>query len=73
MFSSNLPKSEVYLSLVHVKEYPSLSVYSNLILVSLFMVLEKLKKYHLDNSIELPQIYIDLFAKHLAAGNPWEP
>jgi hypothetical protein len=32
--------------------------------------LEKLKKYHLDNSIELPQIYIDLFAKHLAAGNP---
>jgi hypothetical protein len=35
--------------------------------------LEKLKKYHLDNSIELPQIYIDLFAKHLAAGNPLEP
>ena len=32
--------------------------------------LEKLQKYHLDNSIELPQIYIDLFAKHLAAGNP---
>jgi hypothetical protein len=29
-----------------------------------------LQKYHSENSIELPQIYIDLFAKHLAAGNP---
>ena len=35
--------------------------------------LEKLKKYHLDNSLELPQIYIDLFVKHLVAGNPLEP
>ena len=35
--------------------------------------LEKLKIYHIENSIELPQIYIDLFAKYLAAGNPWEP
>jgi hypothetical protein len=32
--------------------------------------LEKLKIYHIENSIELPQIYIDLFAKYLAAGNP---
>ena len=31
---------------------------------------EKLIKYHKENTIELPQIYIDLFAKHLAAGNP---
>ena len=35
--------------------------------------LEKLISYHIENSIELPQIYIDLFAKHLAAGNPLEP
>ena len=32
--------------------------------------LKTLKTYHLDNSIELPQVYIDLFAKHLAAGTP---
>jgi len=32
--------------------------------------LEKLIKYHKENSIELPQIYIDLFAKYLAAGIP---
>jgi hypothetical protein len=35
--------------------------------------LKILNKYHLENSIELPQIYIDLFAKYLAAGNPLEP
>ena len=35
--------------------------------------LNKLKTYHTENNIELPQIYIDLFAKHLAAGNPLEP
>ena len=32
--------------------------------------LETLKIYHTEKNIELPQIYIDLFAKHLAAGNP---
>ena len=35
--------------------------------------LKTLETYHIENSIELPQIYIDLFAKHLAAGIPWEP
>ena len=35
--------------------------------------LAALKSYHIENNIELPQIYIDLFAKHLAAGNPLEP
>jgi hypothetical protein len=35
--------------------------------------LKKLTSYHIENSIDLPQIYIDLFAKHLAAGNPLEP
>lgn len=29
-----------------------------------------LKTYHENNNIELPQIYIDLFAKHLVDGNP---
>jgi uncharacterized protein (DUF3820 family) len=32
-----------------------------------------LNKYHIENSIELPQIYLNLFAKHLAAGIPLEP
>jgi hypothetical protein len=35
--------------------------------------LATLMEYHIENNIELPQIYIDLFAKHLAAGNPLEP
>jgi hypothetical protein len=32
--------------------------------------LEHLKKYHLENELDLPQVFIDLFAKHLDAGNP---
>ena len=32
-----------------------------------------LTDYHIENSIELPQIYIDLYAKYLEAGNPLEP
>ena len=35
--------------------------------------LKTLEIYHKDNSIELPQVYIDLFAKYLAAGIPLEP
>jgi hypothetical protein len=35
--------------------------------------LKTLQTYHRENSIEMPQEYIDLFAKHLAAGNPLEP
>jgi len=35
--------------------------------------LEKLKEYHLENKLDLPQVFIDLFAKHLVAGNPLEP
>jgi hypothetical protein len=34
--------------------------------------LNRLNNYHLENNIEMPQIYIELFAKHLAAGNPLE-
>jgi uncharacterized protein (DUF983 family) len=32
-----------------------------------------LLKYHKEQNIELPQIFIDLFAKYLVAGNPLEP
>jgi len=32
--------------------------------------LQTLQNYHKENNIELPQVYIDLFAKHLAAGIP---
>ena len=35
--------------------------------------LKTLQTYHIENSIEMPQVYIDLFAKYLAAGNPLEP
>jgi hypothetical protein len=35
--------------------------------------LKSLTDYHIKNSIEMPEIYINLFAKHLAAGNPLEP
>lgn len=32
----------------------------------------KLLEYHKNNNIEMPQEFIDLFAKHLVAGNPLE-
>jgi len=34
---------------------------------------KKLLEYHLENKLEMPQVFIDLFAKHLDAGNPLEP
>jgi hypothetical protein len=34
---------------------------------------KKLIEYHKENKINLPQEYIDLFAKHLVAGSPLEP
>jgi len=34
---------------------------------------KKLVEYHKKNNIELPQIFIDLFAKHLVDGNPLKP
>ena len=34
---------------------------------------KKLLDYHIENKLELPQVFIDLFAKHLDAGNPLEP
>ena len=29
---------------------------------------KKLVEYHLENKLDLPQVYIDLFAKHLVVG-----
>jgi hypothetical protein len=34
---------------------------------------KKLNEYHIENQIELPQVFIDLFAKHLVAGSSLEP
>jgi hypothetical protein len=33
----------------------------------------KLIEYHKESKLDLPQVYIDLFAKHLDAGSPLEP
>jgi hypothetical protein len=33
----------------------------------------KLISYHHENNIELPQVFVDLFAKYLVAGTPLEP
>jgi hypothetical protein len=35
--------------------------------------LDKIIKYHTEKNILMPQVFIDLFAKHLDAGNPLEP
>lgn len=35
--------------------------------------LNKLKQFHNENNMELPEEYIELYAKHLDAGNPLEP
>jgi hypothetical protein len=34
---------------------------------------KKLVEYHLENKLDLPQVFIDLFAKHLVAGSSLEP
>jgi hypothetical protein len=34
---------------------------------------KKLVEYHLENKLDLPQVFIDLFAKHLVDGNPLKP
>lgn len=35
--------------------------------------LNKLIEYHKENKLDLPQVFIDLFAKYLVAGSPLEP
>ena len=34
---------------------------------------KNLLDYHLEHTLDLPQVYIDLFAKYLVAGSPLEP
>ena len=34
---------------------------------------KKLVEYHKETQLDLPQVFIDLFAKHLVAGSPLEP
>jgi hypothetical protein len=34
---------------------------------------KKIVEYHLENKLDLPQVYINLFAKYLVAGSPLEP
>ena len=34
---------------------------------------KKVIEYHLENKLDLPQVYINLFAKYLVAGSPLEP
>jgi hypothetical protein len=34
---------------------------------------KKLSGYHKEKNIDFPQVFIDLFARHLVAGNPLEP
>ena len=34
---------------------------------------KKLVDYHIENKLDLPQVFINLFAKHLDAGSPLEP
>ncbi len=34
---------------------------------------KKLVEYHKEKQLDLPQVFIDLFAKHLVAGSPLEP
>ena len=34
---------------------------------------KNLVEYHKEKHLDLPQVFIDLFAKHLVAGSPLEP
>ena len=42
----------------------------NIISLQIEQHLEKLKEYHLENKLDLPQVFIDLFAKYLVDGKP---
>ena len=51
----------------------NLSKNNKIIIPQIEQHLEKLKKYHLENKLDLPQVFIDLFAKHLVDGKPLKP
>ena len=48
----------------------NLSKNSKILLPQIEQHLEKIKEYHLENKLDLPQVFIDLFAKYLVVGNP---
>ena len=48
----------------------NLSKNNKIIIEQIKIHLEKLKIYHIENKLDLPQVYINLFAKHLVAGIP---
>jgi hypothetical protein len=48
----------------------NLSKNSKILLPQIKQHLEKIKKYHLENKLDLPQVFIDLFAKYLVDGKP---
>jgi len=48
----------------------NLSKNSKIIIPQIEQHLDHLKKYHIEKNVKLPQQFIDLFAKHLVAGDP---
>lgn len=56
---------------LYIKE--NLSKNNKIIKIQIEQHYKKLIDYHKEKNIELPQIYIELFAKHLVAGIPLEP
>ena len=48
----------------------NLSKNNKIIIEQVKQHLEKLKEYHIENKLDLPQVFINLFAKHLDAGIP---
>ena len=48
----------------------NLSKNNKIIIPQIEQHLKKLKKYHIENKLDLPQVFINLFAKHLVAGIP---
>jgi hypothetical protein len=51
-----------------VKE--NLSKNNKIIKIQIEQHYKKLMDYHIENNLDLPQVYIDLFTKHLDAGSP---
>jgi len=51
----------------------NLSKSNKIIILQIEQHYKNLVDYHIKNSIEMPQIFIDLFARYLVAGIPLEP
>ena len=51
----------------------NLSKNNKLIIAQIESHKKKLVEYHIENNLDLPQVFIDLFAKCLDAGSPLEP